>query len=91
MDSCPDSCVRCLAKITLESGFLKKLVSCHGPIDSLGTLTISADVFPVVAPEKLLFGWRDRTDDRKYVCVCKLGDRWLIRVKKNIWLQNYAD
>ena len=25
--------------------------------DILGTLTISADVFPVVAPEKLLFGW----------------------------------
>ena len=50
--------------------------------DSLGTLTISADVFPVVAPEKLLFGWKDRTDDRKYVCVHKLVDGWLIRVKK---------
>ena len=80
MGSCPDSCVRGLAKTTLESGFFKKTGFVW--TDSLGTLTISADVFPVVAPEKLLFGWKDRTDDRKYVCVRKLVDGWLIRVKK---------
>ena len=91
MGSCPDSCVRGLAKSSLESGFFKKTGFVW--TDSLGTLTISADVFPVVAPEKLLFGWKDQTDDRKYVCVRKLVDGWLIRVKKknNIWFQNYPD
>ena len=54
MGSCPDSCVRGLAKTSLESGFFKKTGFVW--TDSLGTLTISADVFPVAAPEKLLFG-----------------------------------
>ena len=80
MGSCPDSCVRGLAKTTLESGFFKKTGFVW--TDSLGTLTISADVFPVVVPKKLLFGWKDRTDDRKEVCVRKLVGGWLIRVKK---------
>ena len=55
MGSCPDSRVRGLAKTTLESGFFFKKTGFVWT-DSLGTLTISADVFPVVAPEKLLFG-----------------------------------
>ena len=55
MGSCPDSCVRGLAKTSRERAvFLKKTGFVW--TDSLGTLTISADVFPVVAPEKLLFG-----------------------------------